>query len=111
MPPFGLKTGFNFRRGQWRANVQYSYTAGHFSDATNAQRSPSSVEGWIPDYSILDASVGWEKNWEWGGMKMELGGQNLLNSYYFTRRAIGYPGPGIIPSDVRNYYLSLSLNI
>lgn len=111
VPPFGLKTGFNFRRQQWRVNLQYSYTAGHFSDATNAVSAPSSVEGLIPDYSVLDAAVAWEKNWKWGGMKVEAGGQNLLNNYYFTRRAIGYPGPGIIPSDIRNYYLSLSLTI
>lgn len=111
VPPFGLKAGLNFRRRQWRANVQYSYTAGHFSDATNAVKTATAIEGWIPSYDVLDVSVGWEKNWEWGGMKVEAGGQNLLNNYYFTRRAIGYPGPGIIPSDIRNYYLSLSLNI
>lgn len=31
---------------------------------------------------------------------------NLLNEAYFTRRAEAYPGPGIIPSDGRSFYLT-----
>ena len=42
---------------------------------------------------------------------MEVGINNLLNELYFTRRATGYPGPGIIPSDKRNCYLSLQVKI
>ena len=34
---------------------------------------------------------------------------NLTNNTYFTRRASGYPGPGIIPSPPRNYYVTLEL--
>jgi Fe(3+) dicitrate transport protein len=33
---------------------------------------------------------------------------NVLNQMYFTRRAEGYPGPGIIPSDGRGFFLTLS---
>ena len=43
--------------------------------------------------------------------KIETGVNNLLNQSYFTRRATGYPGPGIIPSPLRNYYLTLELKI
>ena len=35
---------------------------------------------------------------------------NILDNYYFTRRATGYPGPGIIPSQNRNYTVTLQLN-
>ena len=37
----------------------------------------------------------------------EFGINNLLSERYFTRRATGYPGPGIIPSAPRNYYLTI----
>jgi Fe(3+) dicitrate transport protein len=30
---------------------------------------------------------------------------------YFTRRATGYPGPGIIPSDARSFFVTLSFRI
>jgi len=40
-------------------------------------------------------------------MKLEAGVNNLLDNKFFTRRATGYPGPGIIPSIPRNWYLTL----
>jgi Fe(3+) dicitrate transport protein len=43
--------------------------------------------------------------------KLETGINNVLNKNYFTRRATGYPGPGIIPSAPRNYYATLQINI
>jgi Fe(3+) dicitrate transport protein len=38
--------------------------------------------------------------------KLETGNgvTNFTNNSYFTRRATGYPGPGIIPSDTRTFY-------
>ena len=111
VPPINLKAGVNFRRGSWKGNVQYSYTASHFSDATNAETSPTSVEGRIPSYQVMDASLGWR--WplrEHLVLTAELGAQNLLNETYFTRRATGYPGPGIIPSSPRNFYVSAQID-
>jgi len=40
-------------------------------------------------------------------MKFETGLNNIFNKEYFTRRATGYPGPGIIPSPPRNFYLTI----
>jgi Fe(3+) dicitrate transport protein len=36
---------------------------------------------------------------------------NVLNEQYFTRRALGFPGPGIIPSDGRTGFLTLGIKI
>ncbi|MEQ8339255.1 MAG: TonB-dependent receptor, partial [Cyclobacteriaceae bacterium] len=64
------------------------------------------VEGIIPAYSVMDLSLTYElKNW-----RLETGINNLLNNYYFTRRAAGYPGPGIIPSDGRSGYVTVGVN-
>ena len=43
-------------------------------------------------------------------VKLELGVNNVLNESYFTRRATAYPGPGIIPSPPRNYYVTIQFN-
>ena len=57
----------------------------------------------IPKYDVMDLSIAYKiKN-----IKLEAGVNNLLNNHYFTRRATGYPGPGIIPSPPRNSYLTL----
>lgn len=107
VPPISLKTGFNLGYRGWRFNGQLGHTAGHYSDATNAETSPTSVEGFIPSYTVVDASFGWNREWKRFETSLEGGVQNLLNATYFTRRATGYPGPGIIPSQPRNLYLTL----
>ena len=61
----------------------------------------------IPKYDVMDLSIAYKiKN-----IKFEAGLNNLLNNYYYTRRATGYPGPGIIPSPPRNSYLTLQFKI
>ena len=42
---------------------------------------------------------------------VESGINNLSNEVYFSRRAAGYPGPGIIPAEPRTYYLTLGLKL
>ena len=40
-------------------------------------------------------------------LKFEFGVNNILDEHYFTNRATGYPGPGIIPSPNRNFYITV----
>ncbi len=98
VPPFMVRSGMTWSGKQFRASVQYSHTAGHYSDASNAVRTSSAVEGRIPDYQVLDASCAYT----WKQWTLELSVNNILNAAYFTRRADSYPGPGIIPADARN---------
>ena len=78
-----------------------------FADATNAIESNlSGVIGEIPEYQVMDISLAYQNK----KYKIESGINNLFNQSYFTRRATGYPGPGIIPSPTRNFYITLELN-
>jgi Fe(3+) dicitrate transport protein len=106
-PPINLKTGVNFRWKKLSATWQWAWTAQHFTDATNAEITPNAVEGIIPAYDVMDLSAAYE----WKRFKFEAGCNNLLNRAYFTRRAVGYPGPGIIPSDGRSFYFTLQVKI
>ncbi len=106
-PKFNLKTGLSLRRKELKASIQWSYLSSQFSDATNAVSSPNAVEGLIPSYHILDATVGY--TWKW--FTLEGSCNNALNRMYFTRRAAAYPGPGIIPSDGRSFFLTLQVKI
>ena len=103
VPAVNLKTGTRAGYGPFKASLQFSYLSGQFTDATNADAGGlSAVVGPIPAYHLLDLSVSWEHRW----LKLEGSLNNLTNEYYFTRRAIAYPGPGIIPSDGRAFYLT-----
>ena len=79
----------------------------HYSDATNADSHPHGIVGLIPSYGVMDISAKYQIK----KLQLEFGVNNLTNQIYFTRRATGYPGPGIIPSTPRNIYLALQLII
>ncbi len=104
VPRYNFKYGLKFGYKNFTSYLQYSYLSRQFSDSSNSVESNlSGVIGEIPSYNILDISL----NYKLGRFKFESGVNNLLNNYYFTRRATGYPGPGIIPSPPRNYYFTL----
>lgn len=105
VPEIIFRTGVTYAWKKFGMTCQYSYTGEQFSDATNAVSAPSGIYGIIPAYSILDLSV----NYKYKIVGINAGINNLLNSTYFTRRAEGYPGPGIIPADPINFYLGLQL--
>ncbi len=108
VPDVNIKTGLRFGYKNLLANVQYSYLASQFTDATNSQDSNlSGVIGAIPQYDIMDVAL----SYTYKRFKLETGINNVLDETYFTRRATGYPGPGIIPSAPRNFYATLQIKL
>ncbi len=107
VPPIVVKTGFTFLKNDFSISYQYSYTDEHFSDATNAVQVSNSAIGIIPSYSTMDISAKYKYN----KIQIEAGINNLTDEIYFTRRATGYPGPGIIPSPPRNFYIGLEIKL
>ena len=111
IPAVNLKTGLNFGYGNLLGSLQYTYLSKQFTDATNAPQdindNQRGIEGEIPAYDIMDFSLSYSfKKW-----KLEAGINNVLDNSYFTRRATGYPGPGIIPSEPRTFYTTLQFKI
>ena len=108
VPPIVLKTGFSFTKEKYSLSYQFSYTKEHFSDATNSENQVSNaVVGLIYSYFTMDLSC----KIIFKSIQLETGINNLSNEIYFTRRATGYPGPGIIPSMPRSFYLCLQIKI
>ncbi len=111
IPMVNLKTGVQFGYGNFLGSLQYTYLSEQFTDATNAPRdindNQRGIEGAIPAYDIMDLSLSYTyKRW-----KLEAGVNNLLDHRYFTRRATGYPGPGIIPAEPRTFYTGLQFKL
>ena len=107
-PDMNLKFGLQYQYESFTSTLLYSYMSRQFSDAQNTiSPTQNALFGEIPSYSVVDLSTKYEKKC----IVIEAGINNLLDRSYFTRRATGYPGPGIIPSDKRNYYLCLQIKI
>ena len=104
VPDINLKTGLELGYKNFAINLQYSYMSQQFTDASNAidPDPKSGMLGLIPAYDILDFSASCFVD----NYSLEFGINNLLDEHYFTNRATGYPGPGIIPSPTRNFYIT-----
>ena len=101
VPAILWRSGLSLSYKKWKARLQYAYTSRQFTDATNAERSPSAIVGVVPAYQVTDFSVSWQRKW----LTLEGTVNNVFGAVYFTRRASGYPGPGIIPAAPRLFYV------
>ncbi|MFT7589694.1 MAG: Fe(3+) dicitrate transport protein [Limisphaerales bacterium] len=107
VPPASVRSGLRFKKAGLELEYQTSWVGRHYTDATNAEFTPDATAGIIPSYYVMDFSG----SWSWSTYKIETGITNLSGSKYFTRRATGYPGPGIIPSNGRGWYLTFAVKI
>jgi Fe(3+) dicitrate transport protein len=106
VPDLNFKTGIRLAYKNLATSLQYTYLSRQFTDASNSvESSLSGVIGELPQYNVLDASL----SYRFKNFKLETGVNNLLDEIYFTRRATGYPGPGIIPSPPQNWYVTLEI--
>lgn len=108
VPEVNLKTGIRLAYQNIKASFQYTCLSSQFTDATNStEGGVSAVTGLIPAYSVMDISLSYGlKRW-----RIEGSINNAGDRMYFTRRATGYPGPGILPSDGRSYYVTLQMKL
>ena len=107
--PIIVKSGLRYRYKSWSFQVQGSYNAKQFADASNSViPSGDAVIGEVPAYYVFDMSgrYAFPKYFQ-----VEFGVNNFTNQSYFTRRATGYPGPGILPSDGITAYVTVQFQI
>lgn len=107
VPTSILRSGLTYKYKSFSTTVQGSYTAEQFADASNSKFSSNAITGIIPAYTICDFSAQYTLKM----FNLSAGVNNFLNEVYFTRRAEGYPGPGILPSDPINFYVTLQLKL
>jgi len=108
IPAINLKTGLKFGYKNLMGSVFFTRLSEQYTDAQNTPApqpgdSREGIIGEIPAYHIMDVSLSYTHK----KMRFESGVNNILDQSYFTRRATGYPGPGIIPSDPRSFYLAV----
>ena len=108
VPTLNVKTGLRIGYKNLKGSLQLTHLSDQFTDATNAtDGGVSAVIGTIPAYSILDLSL----SYAFKKFRLEGNVNNLANAMYFTRRATGYPGSGILPSDARSFYCTVQVRL
>ena len=89
--------------------AQVSTVGETFSDANNTVKSTANAQnGLIPSYTVTDLTASYKIS---SKLNLKSGINNLGDVRYFTRRAGGYPGPGALPADGRNFFFSIAAKL
>lgn len=105
VPPVNWKASLQVSYKNLLLSLQYNWVHWQYSDASNSLSQPNAVNGIIPTYEVLDFGL----KYSFKELSISTGINNLLDETYFTRRATAYPGPGIITSSPRNFYLTFGV--
>ena len=99
--------GITYNKKGFSMTWQMSDIGKAYADASNTETANSAATtGLIPAYTVQDISASFKflKHYN-----VKAGVNNLTDERYFTRRAGGYPGPGILPADGRTFYFSAGI--
>lgn len=112
IPFYNLKSGFSLAWQNWNWEFQLTSISSQYTDAENSEVPfqgdlREGIVGPVPAYTVLDFFM----NYQFKRFRLGLSFNNLGDQSYFTRRATGYPGPGIIPSDPFNFSLNLQFEL
>jgi Fe(3+) dicitrate transport protein len=106
-PRYINRYGATYDKNSFSITWQLSTIGKSYADATNTKLpNAAATTGLIPSYQVQDLSASYKflKHYN-----LKAGVNNLTNRNYFTRRAGGYPGPGLMPADGRTFYISAGI--
>lgn len=104
-----IRAGITYTKKGFTFTTQYSYVSEAFSDANNTVTpTANGVNGLIPSYKLVDISGTYKFSEK---VFVKSGINNILSEKYFTRRAGGYPGPGIMPAEPRNFFITVGVKL
>ncbi|HYG16898.1 MAG TPA: TonB-dependent receptor, partial [Bacteroidia bacterium] len=107
-PEFINRAGINFYYRGFSTAVQASHVSSMYTDALNTQSTPTGVNGIVPAYTVFDFNMAYAITEK---VNIRASINNFTDKMYYTRRATGYPGPGILPSDGRSFVITLSAGV
>lgn len=106
-PEYVHRFGATYARGGLSATWQMSSVGSVYTDAANTETpSPNGQVGKIGAYRVMDVSATYHFLSRYS---INAGVNNLADARYATRRAGGYPGPGLLPGEGRTWYAGLSV--
>jgi Fe(3+) dicitrate transport protein len=106
-----LRTGLTFAHQGLSVTGQFSHVGKVYADANNTQEPTANAQaGVVPAYQVADFSATWKLGRD-SRYRLSGGVNNVFDARYFTRRAGGYPGPGLLPADGRTWFAGLGLTL
>ena len=108
-PRYIHNIGLSWGNPNFSTTLQYRMSGKVFTDANNTTTaSANGITGLLDDYKVLDLSSEYRflKNYN-----LRAGINNLSDESYATRRAGGYPGPGIMPGEGRTFFVSIGAKL
>jgi Fe(3+) dicitrate transport protein len=103
------RSGITYKVSGLIAYVQWSFVDAVYTDAVNTELPTSNAQAGIVDaYDLLDISFKYEFT---KSFFLQTSINNLLDTRYATRRAGGYPGPGLLPGNGRTLAVTLGVNL
>jgi Fe(3+) dicitrate transport protein len=97
--------GAEYRLQKFSVNYQLNNVSSVYTDAANTEKpNAAATTGKIDGYSVMDLSL----TYHFAQMyNVKAGINNVADEKYATRRAGGYPGPGLMPANGRTMYVSI----
>lgn len=100
--------GLTYKLNGFSFTTQLSDVGSVYTDASNTEIANNiGTIGKLQGYRLIDASFAYtflEK------YLIKAGVNNLTDQKYATRRAGGYPGPGLLPGNARTYFITVGAN-
>ena len=104
-PTHILRSGITAGYKTISLTAQINFVDETYSDANNTVKPTANGQtGLIPSYSVTDLTLTYLHSKKFN---IKAGLNNIFDNRYFTRRAGGYPGPGALPGDGRNFFVSV----
>ena len=101
--------GLTYKLKGFSATYQLNKVSEAFADALNTVTpNAAATSGLIPAYQVSDLSFAYKGKENYS---LQMGVNNLFSESYFTRRAGGYPGPGLLPSNGRTIFFTFGIQI
>ncbi len=106
-PRWNVRAGLMYRYKAVSASFNWNYIDDVYTDARNSAVNAAGTAGPLPSYQLLDfgCTVTLPKN-----VVVKAAVNNIADVRYATRRAGGYPGPGIIPGEGRTAMIGVTMN-
>ena len=101
------RIGLTYTDRKLSGTLQMNNVGDAYGDATNVKQSADPVAGYIPAYTVFDVSA----TYRISRYSLKAGINNFSDKAYFTRRTDEYPGPGIIPSIGRSFYVCIATKL
>lgn len=107
-PRYTHRFGLTYRNSGFSLEARFNRIGKVYTDAANTEKASANAQsGVVKGYEVMDISVGYKLN---ENFSLLAGVNNVADARYATRRAGGYPGPGLLPSNGRTFFMTLGVN-